>query len=162
MLVGARGRIPARYRNLMTLRVHALLISHVVALLQSARRSIRRTCARRGSEEEARACADRSTIPAADERAGNGTHCGADNCAPHATIDGGLLGRCATDLAARVLAAVVIVVAKLVEALAASRQHRDARPGWRNGHAGRRKERDCRDCNNVRAATLHLSWTVAA
>jgi hypothetical protein len=70
---------------------------------------------------------------AAERRARQRTHCSADRSASHAAVDSGIVGGLAAGLTIRVLPAIEIVSAELIETLACSGHRHDAGAG-RYGH----------------------------
>src|SRR5437879_2195372 len=87
----------------MSLRIHALLIAEIVALLQPPAGCFGRLGACQATEGQAAAGADRRTAAAVDRRACRRTEDGADGSAAHATAAGGSIRRLPADLRGGIL-----------------------------------------------------------
>src|SRR6185312_14737998 len=148
---GAIGRVAPGHRDLMALRVHALLVVDVVALLQRVTRGLRSTRAGERPAGETDAGAHPGARIAAEQSARCRADRGADDGALYRGVVGRLGRRGAADLRGCVLAAIVIVIAELIEALAGAGQHHHARPGWRR----RRAAREQRDSGKGENRALH-------
>jgi len=123
-----RGREATRHRDAVPLRVHALLVRHVVTALRFVTGVACSACSREGAAQQAYARPDRGTRRvAADRRAGDCAHRRADRRARDTTAF--LRARCrlTTDLVIGILPATAVINAKLIEAHAGAWQHHDAR-----------------------------------
>jgi hypothetical protein len=105
---------------LVSLGVHALRVGHVVALLHAAGGGPGGAGTRRRTNEQARAGAYCSARASADQRPSHAAYYGAERGTSYTAIDGCLF-RGGSDLIARVLAALGVVVAKLVKILVGAR-----------------------------------------
>src|SRR5258706_12206307 len=113
--------------NPMPLRVHALLECIIVAALGSVGRSLGRTGACSSADRQAGCGTDaRSTGVAANRRAGRGANQRSKNGASRTAVGNGLIGGGAADLVVRIVTALIVIGAELVERPAVARQHHEA------------------------------------
>ena len=123
-----RGREATRHRDAVPLRVHALLVRHVVTALRFVTGVACSACSREGAAQQAYARPDYGTRRvAADRRAGGRAHHRTNCRARNATAF--LRARCrlTADLVISILSATAVIKTKLIEAPAGAGQHHDAR-----------------------------------
>src|SRR6266699_6227906 len=128
-----------RYRNAVTLCIHALDVGVVVAPLEAVRGSFSRACPGRRAEEKPAARSRCRAASPAERCTRRGTYDGAHRGALRGAVGGYIRRRATSDLHVGELAALDVVVAELVEALARARQHHDA---GTLGHAHARAQQE--------------------
>ena len=120
----------------MALRIHALYVANVIAILQGVTGVSRGFGSGKATHQQPRTCADpRPFTTPADGRPRRRTERGADGSASHAALAGSLIGRHPADLFEGILPAHRVVGAELVRALASTGQNHCA-GATRNSGAG--------------------------
>jgi hypothetical protein len=123
----------------MALRVHALLVSEVISLLQRVSRYLAGAGSGERTDREAGTRTRRRAAPAADRGARRCANQGTDRGACHAAVDRSLIWVSASNLLVGELPAFEIICAKRIETFARTGQDHDARAAG-NGCAAAEKQ----------------------
>jgi hypothetical protein len=126
----------------VALGVHALDVGIVVLALSTHARSTRTISPAGATHQQANTGACRSATIAAQRSAGYRADRRTDNRAGHCRLSGSIFSRLATDLNMGVLATVAIILAEAFDAIPASRQNHDGRPGRQHGTSPQKERTD--------------------
>jgi hypothetical protein len=132
---------PARDRHLVTFCIHALDVGGVIPLLRSVRGGVSSAASRGAAKQQADTCTNCGTVPSVDRGSRSCAQYGACHGTLLDTFIGGLIRCHAPNLLLPILPASVIIRAKLIEALGASRQHGYARTARQSRAAAENRKR---------------------
>ena len=147
----------SRDGNAMSLRVHALRVGDIVALLHDVCGGFTRARAGERAEQQAYTCTYGSAACAIDGCARCGAEDRAERCAAYAAVIRDLAGSGAAHLTGRVLLARRIIRAKLIEAFAATGQHQHTRAVRQGDAAGEQQRGKCQDARQGNGWNFHAA-----